>query len=346
MVHRVATTSMLQFLKILLLANYLLVPTSAFHDCIEASASARRRRRAKILPTGVDEIRLSNKKNGFCKGGICIGMKNGPHQGGNSSYPVAWNGSNGTFVQSTMTVPAMPKHIDGITYYIWTDVFFGDASLGRMNQFVPQLLLGSALDSSSGPPNYTPTWHTHKTYVFGAHYFFETFDSDTNLTQAHAAYGDLYPTWPGESLFTTFSLSGGGDGMDTESPKWTLTMGVVGDDTRISKLVVERPYMGMGVDWDEPTVSWAESSFRNMCINSCWELYGASDPAHLPSSGSTFELLIKQPEPGLYDFISWERDEGNGKCPSCKVTEAHNKQFQNVKIEIDVAIPAMDTEPS
>jgi len=269
-------------------------------------------------------------------------MKNGPHEGGNSSYPVAWNGVSGTFVQSKMTVPELPKHVDGITYYIWTDVFFGDASLGRMNQFVPQLILGSALDSSSGPPDYEPDWHTHHSWVFGAHYFFETFDNNNpNTTQAHAAYGDLYPTYAGEILFTTFSITAGGDGMDTKSPKWTLTMGVVGDSSRISKLVVERPYMGMGVDWDEPTSSWAEPEFDNMCINSCWELYGADDRSHLPSSGSTYELMIRQPEPNLYEFVSWEEDEGNGTCPSCKVMETHDQQFQNVTIEIDV-VATMD----
>ncbi len=45
-----------------------------------------------------------------------------------------------------------------------------------MNQFVPQLILGSALDGSSGPPAYTPHWGEHATWAFGAHYFFETFN--------------------------------------------------------------------------------------------------------------------------------------------------------------------------
>jgi hypothetical protein len=269
-------------------------------------------------------------------------MTNGPHQGGNASYPVAWNGTRGTLVQSTMTVPELPKRLDGITYYMWTDVYFGDASLGRMNQLVPQLLLGSVLDSSSGPPDYEPHWHKHKTWAFGAHYFFETLNTTTNETQAHAAYGDLHPTWPGERLYTIFSLSPGGDGMDADSPKWTLTMGVEGDDTRVSKLVVERPYMGMGAEWKEPTVSWAEPAYKNMCINACWELYGAEDAAHLPSSRrARYDLSIRQPQPGLYNFTSWERDEGNGKCPSCKVTESHDDQVQDVQIEIDITPPTM-----
>jgi hypothetical protein len=32
-----------------------------------------------------------------------------------------------------------------------------------MNQLVPQLFLGSALDAWSGPPEYHPYWRTHQT---------------------------------------------------------------------------------------------------------------------------------------------------------------------------------------
>ena len=125
--------------------------------------------------------------------------------------------------------------------------------------------------------------------------------------------------------------------MDRDSPKWTLTMGVVGDDTRVSKLVIDRPYMGMGVDWEKPTTSWAEPPYRHMCINACWELYGASDAAHLPSSGAQYNLSIQQPIPNSFDFTTWERDEGNGKCPSCEVKESHDKGIQNVTIDIGVS---------
>ena len=48
-----------------------------------------------------------------------------------------------------------------------TSVFFGDESQGRMNQFVPQLILGSALDGSSGPPEYKPHYGEHPTWSFG-----------------------------------------------------------------------------------------------------------------------------------------------------------------------------------
>ncbi len=50
---------------------------------------------------------------------------------------------------------------------------------------------------------------------------------------AHAAYGELFHTEPGELLFTSFTLD--------EVYVWTLQMGVVGDASRVSKLRVEQP---------------------------------------------------------------------------------------------------------
>lgn len=85
-------------------------------------------------------------------------------------------------------------------------------SLGKMNQFVPQLILGSALDSSSGPPAYKPAWGTHKTWQFGAHYFFETNNLKNNESTAYAAYGKLYNTTAGEVLFTSFTADDGPHG--------------------------------------------------------------------------------------------------------------------------------------
>lgn len=54
-------------------------------------------------------------------------------------------------------------------------------------QFVPQLILGNALDGSTGPPNYTPTFGEHKSWMFAAHYFFEVFNPTKNATDYHAA---------------------------------------------------------------------------------------------------------------------------------------------------------------
>lgn len=105
-----------------------------------------------------------------------------------------------------------------------------------MNQFVPQLILGSALDSSSGPPDYKPFWHTHHTWAFGAHYFFEAYEQGRGF----AAYGKLFPASEGETLYTSFEQK---YSETLELPVWTLTMGVVGDVNRTSVVEVPRPYV-------------------------------------------------------------------------------------------------------
>jgi hypothetical protein len=75
-------------------------------------------------------------------------------------------------------------------------------------------------------------------------------------------------------------------------PRWTLTMGVLGDKTRISTLVVDQPYMGMQTN---RTNSWLEAPYHNVCIDACWELYGAKDANQIPSTGSRYDLYIQQP---------------------------------------------------
>ena len=202
-----------------------------------------------------------------------------------------------------------------------SDIFFGDMSLGRMNQFVPQLILGSALDSSSGPPDFKPDWHTHTTWAFGAHYFFEILNQTTGQPEGKAAYGRLFEAKAGETLFTSFTQKWSAK---LNAPTWTLKMGAVNDPDRVSVrqlqhyfgtsyqqkttkkhnrtrisqpytaptptptrrrglcatecvsgadwylqsdavpdsslqvVDVERPYMGLGVDWPVPTKTWAE----------------------------------------------------------------------------------------
>ena len=123
------------------------VYVSAFHDCIEASRAGRERRRRQFFKAGIHQHQVpesnpiastSSNTGSSCSGGLCLGMKNGPHEGGNASYPVSWDKNllRGITIRSTMTVPSLPSLTDGITYYIWTDAFFGDGGLGRMNQLV------------------------------------------------------------------------------------------------------------------------------------------------------------------------------------------------------------------
>ena len=60
----------------------------------------------------------------------------------------------------------------------------------------------------------------------------ELFNETANATQAHAAYGDLYPAAPGETIRTIFEQRAGADaGADAAAdasadagPIWTLTM--------------------------------------------------------------------------------------------------------------------------
>jgi len=233
-----------------------------------------------------------------------------------------------------MTVPQLPEKQDGICYYIWTDIFFGDMSYGRMNQFVPQLILGNALDGSSGAPDYKPKWGLHKTWSFGAHYFFETYNATTNSTQSHAAYGDLFEAHAGEEIYTKFEAS---QKADAEGPTWTLTMGAVADKTRTSTVVVDKPYMGLGVDWPVPTTSWNELNYTNLCINSCWELYGADDRAHLPGNGSHYTLNIDRGSAkNAYPWVTqWDEDEGkNQSCASCTISESHTDNTQTIHWDI------------
>ena len=87
----------------------------SFHDCVQPTRRPLAHGLASAPPAG-------------CTGGLCVGMHNGPHEGGASAYPVGNAASGYTDVRSTMTVPELPLKQDGICYYIWTDIFFGDMS--------------------------------------------------------------------------------------------------------------------------------------------------------------------------------------------------------------------------
>jgi hypothetical protein len=86
-----------------------------------------------------------------------------------------------------------------------------------------------------------------------------------------------YEAKEGELIETSFVATASEDDQPTAGPVWTLTMAVVGDPSRVSTLRVEKPYMGLGEQWPVATTSWAELNYTNMCVNSCWELYGAVD---------------------------------------------------------------------
>lgn len=212
-----------------------------------------------------------------------------------------------------------------------TDIFFGDMSQGRMNQIVPQLLLGAVLNGSTGPPDFNPTWGTYTTWMFGAHYFFEIYNMSTMSVDAKAAYGPLFPTVEGEVLFTNFSATEGPYG-----PAWHVSMGVVGDATRVSTLVIEQPYMGLGTTWEVPTTSWAELNYTNVCVNACWEIYGGVDPAHLPSSGAHYDVTISRGAGQHYPWVrQWDEDEGaKSTCFASSISEHDTPREQYLTWDI------------
>merc|ERR1711879_577615 len=192
---------------------------------------------------------------------------------------------------------------------------------------------GNALDGSSGAPYFIPHYGTHHTWSFASHYFFETYNGTTGKVDAHAAYGDFYAVKTGETLITTFEAKPSKNG-----PVWTLTMAVLGDDSRTSKLVVDKPYMGIGVNWPEPVTSWTGTNYTNLCINACWELYGANDLDHFPSSGAEYKITISREE-NWFDWVTkWDEDESR-TCPGnavSNITEKHDEIAQQISWSIIV----------
>jgi len=85
-----------------------------------------------------------------------------------------------------------------------------------------------------------------------------------------------------------------------------------------------------------------------MLVGNCTE--PINDSEYLPQSGATYDSTITRPHSATheqhqqqqqqqqhkYSFTTWERDEGNGKCPSCTISEHHNMTTQQVHVDIQV----------
>lgn len=250
-----------------------------------------------------------------CNGGMCCGF---------SHYPVT-----GAKHYTEFDVPGLPANV-GPTYFVYYNIDWQPAgppdSDAKMNQFVPQLMLGNPLCDSSGPPLYKPIWHEQKTWVFGAQYFFEIFNQTSNRTEAHAATGKTYPCVKGEILFTEYVLD--------KNWIWTLRMGVKGDPNRVSTVTVEKPFMGLLPE--SQTKSWSESVYSNAVGNSCWELYGIKTADQYPTSGSTYDMRVTANKP---DAFSWSTNwhAGTPTCPghpNSTVNEKHTNVQQDVTWKI------------
>ena len=256
-----------------------------------------------------------------CRENACCGM---------AHYPVGNETAGFNEFYAEFDVPGMPESIDGITDYIYFNIFFASGiPNGRMNQFVPQLMLGAALDSTSGPPYYIAQWHTHKTWVFSAQYFMEIFNTTTNNTEGKANTGEIYNCTKGEILYTKFTLD--------KDYVWTIVMGVKGDASRTSTLKVDKPYMGLldsnpGAGAKAP--KWSDAAFSKVSVNSCWELYGNKDRAHYPSSGSKYDMVVRSAKPnGIEWMTNWVENE-KPTCPgapSSSIAETHDTMTQSVQ---------------
>ena len=259
-----------------------------------------------------------------CNGGLCGGQAHYPIHGGanaSSQFGVVFN--------SSFNVPGLPLDPNGTTFFVYFNIFFPDKGNGRMNQFVPQLMLGRPLAASTGPPDYDPVWQYHKTWVFAAQYFFEIYNETTGKIDGHAAAGPLHNASEGEIIYTSFTL-------DQETWAWTMAMGVVGDATRVSRLVVPAPYMALLPATQ--TTSWSEDTYRAAYVNSCWELYGISAADQYPSSGSTFDMRTTVSRPNAIVWDTHWSDRGGATCPGHPTStfeEHHNATVQDVVWDIN-----------
>merc|ERR1712227_1084139 len=97
--------------------------------------------RGAAEPLARDRSRVGRRDGESCAGNICAGM---------AHYAV----DPGVHFYAEFDVPGMQEApVDGsVTDYIYFNIFFGNPPTGKMNQFVPQLMLGEALTSSTGPP--------------------------------------------------------------------------------------------------------------------------------------------------------------------------------------------------
>lgn len=233
-----------------------------------------------------------------CKGGaLCVG----PGVSYNIGRQV------GVCIRGEFVVPPLPQtHNDmDLTYYDYINIFWRqNVYPGYMNQFVPQLMLGSALANSTNHPLYEPQWLQLDSWHIGAQYFMaicnnkdidENDDDDDTSTKtsnngnnkdcgddwtAKAATGELIAVEPGEGVFTTFELLPRQDASSSPpAVEWHLTMGVLGDATRVSRLVVPRPFLGLVKGTD----SWMEDVYDAVYVGSCLENYGMTQPANYPS---------------------------------------------------------------
>ena len=158
------TSTMFEFLAVLLLfgKNYChCFPSGNFR--VPAYLSARR------PPSSISsKYSHSLDDDSNCHTTLCAGC---------GFYPVR----NDINYYAEFTVPPLPKNFSSEqTYYIYFNIFFNNANGGKFNQFVPQLMLGSALTNSTGYPNYNPVFTQLNKWYISSQYFFALIKNNSN----------------------------------------------------------------------------------------------------------------------------------------------------------------------
>ncbi|KAG7350948.1 hypothetical protein IV203_010308 [Nitzschia inconspicua] len=198
-------------------------------------------------------LEASKQKNPGCQAGaLCAGP--------GVSYSSIGR-QMGVVIRGEFVVPHLPEsfYMDQ-TYYDYVNIFWRQNVFpGYMNQFVPQLMLGSALANFNQSSNLRT----------------EGCDKWT----PKAATGELIAVEAGEGIFTTFKIVETESRNDPPSVEWHLAMGVIGDPTRVSRLVVPTPFMGLV----NGTSSWMEDIYEAVYIGSCLENYGMTNSTSYPS---------------------------------------------------------------
>ena len=225
-----------------------------------------------------------------CRVNLCSGPRN--------RYPANTNMN----FYAEYTVPPLPaEHTAQQTYYIYYNIFFGDG-YGKFNQFVPQLMLGSALTNSTNAPNYKPIFTTLNSWYIGSQYFFALYnESASNGWTGKAATGDLIDVYDGDIVYTSFKLND--DGV------WSLIMGIKGNDTAISIVNATEPYMGL---LSNVTKSWNEDTYNKTTIGCCWELYSINNGKEYPPF-MDYQIITTSQTNGSSFFSDWTMHES----PNC-----------------------------
>eukprot|EP01083_Nonionella_stella_P234056 824091_1 len=236
---------------------------------------------------------LRENEKSYCHPGLCAGPKHGwIPSSPNVSYYAEFN------------VPPLPTNFSSDqTYFIYYNIIFKeDEPYGTNNQFVPQLMLGEPLCSSTGPPDYNPIWKTLTQWHIGAQYFFFIKnDSAPDGRSGKAVTGDLIDVYEGDIVYTAFKLSDDGE-------TWTLVQGIKGNDSAVSVVEVTAPFMGL----DPNTKSWTEEKYNETRLGCCWELYGITQRENYPKY-MDYQIITQADKDFSAYWSSWDMVE----TPNC-----------------------------